>query len=85
MYLHVDRYLLVRATTEIERSFIEDYQFFLSEYSTLETLRNIIPKILLFMLNQSIFRFGREIYRKLKKTEKVEEILTYAVKMQTKI
>ena len=51
MYLHVDQYLKVRATAEIERPFLEDYEFFLSEYSTLETLRKIIPKILLFMLN----------------------------------
>lgn len=73
MYLHVDSYLKVRAETEIEKTFIEDYQFFLSQYSTLETLRKIVPKILMFLLNQSLFRFGKEIYNRFKKKEKVEE------------
>ena len=81
MYLHIDSFLTVRSENDIEKGFIEDYKFFLSEYSTLETLRKIIPKILIFMLNQSIFRFCREIYKKFKKTDKIHELTTFSIKM----
>ena len=84
MFLHVDQYLKVRSECEdksLERSFIEDYQFFLSEYSTIETLRNLIPKILVFLLNQCIFRLGKDIYRSFKKVKVDEETQRYAIKM----
>jgi hypothetical protein len=92
MYLHVDYYLKVRYEgcisddKTLERSFNEDYEFFLSEYSMVEKMRKFIPKILLFLVNQCIFRFGREIYRTFKKDNKVSSDLpNYCVKMQTQI
>lgn len=69
MYLNIDTNPIVGEILDVERVLEDKKDSMMSGYVSLETLTKLIPKILMFLFNQSLFRFGKELYEKFKKTE----------------